>query len=67
MPQLQMYLCFFNVTQTAEDKDKELQEQDKQNRTARVQPTPQAKDSDSPNTPNTDRRKYERTNHVLFM
>uniref|UniRef100_A0A3B5KGW7 Protein phosphatase 1, regulatory subunit 12C n=1 Tax=Takifugu rubripes TaxID=31033 RepID=A0A3B5KGW7_TAKRU len=51
-----------NVTQAAEDKDKELQEQDKQNRTARVQPTPQTKDSDSPNTPNTpntDRRKFQ--------
>lgn len=55
-----MCLCFFNGTQAAEDKDTELQEQDKQSRTARVQPTPQTKDSDSPNTPNTDRRKYER-------
>ncbi|TWW59790.1 Protein phosphatase 1 regulatory subunit 12C [Takifugu flavidus] len=47
------------IEPAAEDKDKELQEQDKQNRTARVQPTPQTKDSDSPNTPNTDRRKFQ--------
>ncbi|XP_029706103.1 protein phosphatase 1 regulatory subunit 12C [Takifugu rubripes] len=50
------------IDPAAEDKDKELQEQDKQNRTARVQPTPQTKDSDSPNTPNTpntDRRKFQ--------
>uniref|UniRef100_A0A672YKQ2 Protein phosphatase 1 regulatory subunit 12C-like n=1 Tax=Sphaeramia orbicularis TaxID=375764 RepID=A0A672YKQ2_9TELE len=36
-------------------------EQDKANRTARVQPTPQTRDTtaDSPNTPNADRRKFQ--------
>lgn len=38
----------------------EEEEQDRANRTARVQPTPQSKESpaDSPNTPNSDRRKF---------
>lgn len=46
-----------NVLQAAEEKDNELPEQDKLTRTARVQPTPQTKDPDGPNTPSTDRRK----------
>lgn len=46
---------------TPEEKDEEEKEQDKANRTARVQPTPQTRDSvaESPNTPNTDRRKFQ--------
>lgn len=47
------------MLQAAEQKDKEIKEQDKLNRTARVQPTPQTKDPDGPNAPSTDRRKYE--------
>lgn len=44
--------------QTPEEKDDE-KEQEKANRTARVQPTPQTRDAiaESPNTPNADRRK----------
>ncbi|CAJ1053082.1 protein phosphatase 1 regulatory subunit 12C isoform X2 [Xyrichtys novacula] len=46
---------------TPEEKDEEEKEQDKANRTARVQPTPQTRDAaaESPNTPNTDRRKFQ--------
>ncbi|XP_072318618.1 protein phosphatase 1 regulatory subunit 12C [Eucyclogobius newberryi] len=47
---------------TPEENDEEEKEQDdKANRTARVQPTPQTKDSpaDSPNTPSSDRRKFQ--------
>ncbi|KAA8594510.1 hypothetical protein FQN60_011645 [Etheostoma spectabile] len=46
---------------TPEEKDEEEKEQDKANRTARVQPTPQTRDgaADSPNTPNSDRRKFQ--------
>lgn len=46
---------------TPEEKDDEEKEQDKANRTARVQPTPQTRDAtaESPNTPNTDRRKFQ--------
>uniref|UniRef100_A0A3B4THM3 Protein phosphatase 1, regulatory subunit 12C n=1 Tax=Seriola dumerili TaxID=41447 RepID=A0A3B4THM3_SERDU len=45
-----------SVTTSTEEK-----EQDKANRTARVQPTPQTRDNtaDSPNTPNADRRKFQ--------
>lgn len=48
-----------NVVQTPEENYDEEKEQDKANRTARVQPTPQTRDAaaESPNTPNTDRRK----------
>lgn len=46
---------------TPEETEEEEKEQDRANRTARVQPTPQTKDSpaDSPNTPNSDRRKFQ--------
>lgn len=46
---------------TPEEKDEEEKEQDKANRTARVQPTPQTRDTtaDSPNNPNADRRKFQ--------
>ncbi|XP_074549498.1 protein phosphatase 1 regulatory subunit 12C isoform X2 [Halichoeres trimaculatus] len=46
---------------TPEERDEEEKEQDKANRTARVQPTPQARDAaaESPNTPNADRRKFQ--------
>ncbi|KAK9540326.1 hypothetical protein VZT92_002787 [Zoarces viviparus] len=46
---------------TPEEKGEEEHEQDKANRTARVQPTPQAREAaaESPNTPNTDRRKFQ--------
>ncbi|KAF7666953.1 hypothetical protein LDENG_00083340 [Lucifuga dentata] len=48
---------------TPEEKDEEEknQDQDRANRTARVQPTPQIRDTaaESPNTPNTDRRKFQ--------
>ncbi|XP_035494512.1 protein phosphatase 1 regulatory subunit 12C isoform X1 [Scophthalmus maximus] len=44
---------------TLEEKDEEEKEQDKANRTARVQPTPQTRDPESPNTPNADRRKFQ--------
>ncbi|XP_040893100.1 protein phosphatase 1 regulatory subunit 12C isoform X2 [Toxotes jaculatrix] len=46
---------------TPEEKDEEEKEQDKANRTARVQPTPQTRDAtaESPNTPNSDRRKFQ--------
>ncbi|XP_041641814.1 protein phosphatase 1 regulatory subunit 12C isoform X2 [Cheilinus undulatus] len=46
---------------TPEEKDEVEKEQDKANRTARVQPTPQTRDgvAESPNTPNTDRRKFQ--------
>ncbi|CAK6975742.1 protein phosphatase 1 regulatory subunit 12C [Scomber scombrus] len=46
---------------TPEEKDEEEKEQDKANRTARVQPTPQTRDAnaESPNTPSTDRRKFQ--------
>uniref|UniRef100_A0A8C6SLB1 Protein phosphatase 1, regulatory subunit 12C n=1 Tax=Neogobius melanostomus TaxID=47308 RepID=A0A8C6SLB1_9GOBI len=46
---------------TPEENEEEEKEQDRANRTARVQPTPQTKDSpaDSPNTPNSDRRKFQ--------
>ncbi|XP_033480434.1 protein phosphatase 1 regulatory subunit 12C isoform X3 [Epinephelus lanceolatus] len=49
-----------SVDKTPEEKDEE-KEQDKANRTARVQPTPQTRDpaAESPNTPNTDRRKFQ--------
>lgn len=55
-------LVFFLVSyvlQTPEEKDEEEKEQDKANRTARVQPTPQTRDAtaESPNTPGADRRK----------
>ncbi|XP_078121579.1 protein phosphatase 1 regulatory subunit 12C isoform X2 [Sander vitreus] len=41
--------------------EKVEKEQDKANRTARVQPTPQTRDgaTESPNTPNADRRKFQ--------
>ncbi|KAJ0050834.1 hypothetical protein NL108_008180 [Boleophthalmus pectinirostris] len=44
-----------------ENDDEEKEQDDKANRTARVQPTPQTKDSpaDSPNTPSSDRRKFQ--------
>uniref|UniRef100_A0A667XR96 Protein phosphatase 1, regulatory subunit 12C n=1 Tax=Myripristis murdjan TaxID=586833 RepID=A0A667XR96_9TELE len=46
---------------TPEERDEEEKEQDRANRTARVQPTPQKRDAmaESPNTPNTDRRKFQ--------
>ncbi|TDH16566.1 hypothetical protein EPR50_G00020750 [Perca flavescens] len=46
---------------TPEEKIEEEKEQDKANRTARVQPTPQTRDgaAESPNTPNADRRKFQ--------
>ncbi|XP_028263093.1 protein phosphatase 1 regulatory subunit 12C isoform X2 [Parambassis ranga] len=51
---------------TPEEKEKEEEEegekeQDKASRTARVQPTPQTRDpaGESPNTPSTDRRKFQ--------
>ncbi|XP_031140454.1 protein phosphatase 1 regulatory subunit 12C isoform X2 [Sander lucioperca] len=46
---------------TPEEKVEEEKEQDKANRTARVQPTPQTRDgaAESPNTPNADRRKFQ--------
>ncbi|XP_068445402.1 protein phosphatase 1 regulatory subunit 12C [Clinocottus analis] len=46
---------------TSEEKSEEENEQDKANRTAIVQPTPQTRDAaaESPNTPNTDRRKFQ--------
>ncbi|XP_060948127.1 protein phosphatase 1 regulatory subunit 12C isoform X2 [Limanda limanda] len=46
---------------TPEEKDDEEKEQDKANRTARVQPTPQTRDAaaESPNAPNADRRKFQ--------
>ncbi|XP_034404503.1 protein phosphatase 1 regulatory subunit 12C [Cyclopterus lumpus] len=46
---------------TPEEKSEEEHEQDKANRTARVQPTPQTRGAaaESPNTPNTDRRKFQ--------
>ncbi|XP_030001661.1 protein phosphatase 1 regulatory subunit 12C isoform X2 [Sphaeramia orbicularis] len=46
---------------TPEENDEDEKEQDKANRTARVQPTPQTRDTtaDSPNTPNADRRKFQ--------
>ncbi|XP_049427461.1 protein phosphatase 1 regulatory subunit 12C isoform X2 [Epinephelus fuscoguttatus] len=49
-----------SADKTPEEKDEE-KEQDKANRTARVQPTPQTRDpaAESPNTPNTDRRKFQ--------
>lgn len=54
------FVMFF-FFQTPEEEDDEEKEQDKANRTARVQPTPQTKDTlaESPNTPNADRRKYD--------
>lgn len=50
---------FFNVIQTPEEKEEGEKDQDRANRTARVQPTPQIRDTtaESPNTPSTDRRK----------
>ncbi|KAM3864686.1 protein phosphatase 1 regulatory subunit 12C [Diretmus argenteus] len=50
-----------SADKTPEEKDEEEKEQDRANRTARVQPTPQKKDTlaESPNTPNTDRRKFQ--------
>ncbi|XP_047435391.1 protein phosphatase 1 regulatory subunit 12C isoform X2 [Mugil cephalus] len=44
-----------------EKQEEEEEEQDKANRTARVQPTPQTRDTaaESPNTPNADRRKFQ--------
>ncbi|KAM8878945.1 protein phosphatase 1 regulatory subunit 12C [Spinachia spinachia] len=47
--------------QTPEEKSEEEHEQDKANRTARVQPTPQTRDAaaESPNTPNNDKRKFQ--------
>lgn len=47
------------VVQTPEGPNDEEKEQDKANRTARVQPTPQTRDAtaESPNNPNADRRK----------
>ncbi|KAI3352727.1 hypothetical protein L3Q82_019314 [Scortum barcoo] len=50
-----------SADKTPEEKDEDEKEQDKANRTARVQPTPQARDAtaDSPNTPSTDRRKFQ--------
>ncbi|XP_042341316.1 protein phosphatase 1 regulatory subunit 12C isoform X2 [Plectropomus leopardus] len=49
-----------SADKTPEERDEE-REQDKANRTARVQPTPQTRDTtaESPNTPNTDRRKFQ--------
>lgn len=46
---------------TPEANDEEEKEQDRANRTARVQPTPQTKDAtaDSPNTPSADGRKFQ--------
>ncbi|XP_075947286.1 protein phosphatase 1 regulatory subunit 12C isoform X3 [Anarhichas minor] len=46
---------------TPEEKGEEEHEQDKANRTARVQPIPQTREAaaESPNTPNTDRRKFQ--------
>lgn len=46
---------------TPDEKDEEEKEQDKTTPTARVQPTPQTRDasSESPNTPSTDRRKFQ--------
>lgn len=54
--------------QTPEEEDDEEKEQDKANRTARVQPTPQTRDAlaESPNTPNADRRKYETSDASLL-
>lgn len=56
-----LFLLLFVFIQTPEEEDDEEKEQDKANRTARVQPTPQTRDAlaESPNTPNADRRKYE--------
>ncbi|KAM8773252.1 protein phosphatase 1 regulatory subunit 12C isoform 1-T1 [Acanthopagrus schlegelii] len=50
-----------SADKTPEEKDDELKEQDKANRTARVQPTPQTRENvaESPNTPNTDKRKKQ--------
>ncbi|XP_040002938.1 protein phosphatase 1 regulatory subunit 12C [Xiphias gladius] len=52
---------FSPAEKTPEEKDEEEKGQDKANRTARVQPTPQTRDTaaESPNTPNTDRRKFQ--------
>ncbi|KAM6941777.1 protein phosphatase 1 regulatory subunit 12C isoform 4-T4 [Lycodopsis pacificus] len=49
------------ANKTPEEKGEEEHEQDKANRTARVQPTPQTREAaaESPNTPNTDRRKFQ--------
>ncbi|XP_076584303.1 protein phosphatase 1 regulatory subunit 12C [Chaetodon auriga] len=46
---------------TLEEKDDEEKEQDRANRTARVQPTLQTRDAtaESPNTPTTDKRKFQ--------
>ncbi|KAM8843234.1 protein phosphatase 1 regulatory subunit 12C [Synchiropus picturatus] len=46
---------------TPEEKEEEDKENDKTTPTARVQPTPQMKEatSESPNTPNSDRRKFQ--------
>ncbi|XP_063739348.1 protein phosphatase 1 regulatory subunit 12C isoform X2 [Eleginops maclovinus] len=46
---------------TPEERDEQEKEQHKANRTARVQPTPQTREAaaESPNTPNTDRRKFQ--------
>ncbi|KAM9857246.1 protein phosphatase 1 regulatory subunit 12C [Aulostomus maculatus] len=46
---------------TPEERDEEEKEQDKATPTARVQPTPQTRDatSESPNTPSSDRRKFQ--------
>lgn len=40
-----------------EEKEKEMKEQDKLSRTARVHPSPQTKDPDGQNPSSTDRRK----------
>ncbi|XP_076001640.1 protein phosphatase 1 regulatory subunit 12C isoform X2 [Genypterus blacodes] len=46
---------------TPEEKEEEEKDQDRASRTARVQPTPQIRDTsaESPNTPSTDRRKFQ--------
>lgn len=53
-------VLFFLVVETLEEKEDEEKEQDKANRTARVQPTVQNRDAnaESPNNPSADRRKY---------
>lgn len=45
------------MLQAAEEEEEEVEEQDKLNRTARVEPSPQAKDAEGATTPSTDRRK----------
>lgn len=53
------FLLLSSLVQEPEEKDDDEKDQDKTNRTARVQPTPQTREGtvDSPNNPNADRRK----------